>query len=69
MLLAGVIVSDYTTLRVETLRDNARPEAGEVCGALDMTWAKLVGQGRYVGGDLEWGTDKAQSRRPLGAES
>jgi hypothetical protein len=54
MLLAGVIVSDYTTLRVESLRDNARPEAGEVYGAMDMTWAKLVGQGRYVGGDLEW---------------
>jgi nicotinamidase-related amidase len=44
MLQAGVIVSDYTTLMVEILKDNARPEAGEVYGAMDMAWAKLVGQ-------------------------
>jgi len=44
MLQAGVIVSDYATLMVEILRDNARPEAGEVYGAIDMAWAKLVGQ-------------------------
>ena len=25
-------------------KDNARPEAGEVYGAMDMPWAKLVGQ-------------------------
>jgi hypothetical protein len=30
MLQAGVTVSDYTTLMVEILKDNARPEAGEV---------------------------------------
>src|SRR6201993_5349113 len=41
---AGVILSDYATLIVEILRDNARPEAGEVYGAMDMGWAKLVGQ-------------------------
>jgi hypothetical protein len=41
---AGVIVSDYTTLMVEILKDNARPEAGEVYGAMDVAWAKLVGQ-------------------------
>src|SRR2546426_4978703 len=44
MLQAGVIVSDYTTLIVEILKDNARPEAGEVYAAMDMAWAKLVGQ-------------------------
>lgn len=44
MLQAGVILSDYATLMVEILRDNARPEAGEVYRALDMPWAKLVGQ-------------------------
>jgi nicotinamidase-related amidase len=44
MLHAGVIVSDYATLMVEILKDNARPEAGEVYGAMDMAWAKLVGQ-------------------------
>src|SRR6266508_4132563 len=44
MLQAGVIVSDYATLMVEILKDNARPEAGEVYGAIDMAWAKLVGQ-------------------------
>jgi nicotinamidase-related amidase len=44
MLQAGVIVSDYATLMVEILKDNARPEATEVYGAMDMGWAKLVGQ-------------------------
>jgi hypothetical protein len=44
MLQAGVIVSDYATLMVEILKDNARPEAGEVYGAMDMGWAKLAGQ-------------------------
>src|SRR4029077_2666883 len=44
MQQAGVIVSDYTTLMVEILKDNARPEAGAVYGAMDMDWAKLVGQ-------------------------
>src|SRR6185295_1848466 len=44
MLQAGVIVSDYATLMVEILKDNARPEAGAVYGAMDMDWAKLVGQ-------------------------
>ena len=44
MLQAGVIVSDYATLMVEILKDNARPEAGDVYGAMDMAWAKLVGQ-------------------------
>ena len=44
MLRAGVIVSDYTTLMVEILKDNLRPEAGEVYAAMDMGWAKLVGQ-------------------------
>jgi hypothetical protein len=43
MLQAGVIVSDYATLMVEVLKDNARSEAGAVYGALDMPWAKLVG--------------------------
>src|SRR6478672_963323 len=44
MLQAGVILSDYATLMVEILKDNARLEAGEVYGAMDMPWAKLVGQ-------------------------
>jgi hypothetical protein len=44
MLQAGDIVSDYATLMVEILKDNARPEAGEVYEAMDMGWAKLVGQ-------------------------
>jgi hypothetical protein len=42
----GVIDSDYATSMVEILKDNARPEAGEVYGAMDMAWAKLV---RYTG--------------------
>ena len=32
------------TSEVEILKDNARPEAGEVYRAIDMAWAKLVGQ-------------------------
>jgi nicotinamidase-related amidase len=44
MLQAGVIVSDYASLMVEILRDNALPQAGAVYAALDMPWAKLVGQ-------------------------
>jgi nicotinamidase-related amidase len=44
MLQAGVILSDHATLMVEILKDNARPEAGPVYGAIDMPWAKLVGQ-------------------------
>src|ERR1700756_2995563 len=44
MLQAGVILSDYGTLMVEILKDNGRPEAGAVYGAIDMPWAKLVGQ-------------------------
>jgi hypothetical protein len=32
------------SLMVEILKDNARPEAGAVYGAMDMPWAKLVGQ-------------------------
>lgn len=44
MLQAGVILSDYATLMIEVLKDNARPEAGAVYGAIEMDWAKLVGQ-------------------------
>ena len=31
-------------MRVEILKDNARPEAVAVYAAMDMPWAKLVGQ-------------------------
>ncbi|WP_224368906.1 isochorismatase family protein [Hyalangium versicolor] len=44
MQQAGVILSDYATMMVEILKDNGRPEAGAVYGALDMPWATLVGQ-------------------------
>jgi nicotinamidase-related amidase len=44
MQQAGVILSDYATLMVEILKDNARPEAVAVYEAMDMPWAKLVGQ-------------------------
>ena len=44
MQQAGVIVSDYATLMVEILKDNARPEAGPLYEAIDMQWAKLVWQ-------------------------
>ena len=44
LMQAGVIVADYATLMMEVMKDNNRPEAGAVYGALDMDWAKLVGQ-------------------------
>jgi len=44
MQQAGVIVSDYATLAVEILKDNGRPEAGAVYGALAMPFAVLLGQ-------------------------
>jgi nicotinamidase-related amidase len=44
MMQAGVILSDYATLMIEVLKDNGRPEAGAVYGAIEMDWAKLVGQ-------------------------
>lgn len=43
-LQAGVILSGYATLMIEVLKDNARPEAGAVYDAIEMDWAKLVGQ-------------------------
>ncbi len=44
MQQAGVIASDYATLMVEIMADNASSKAGEVYGALDMPFAVLVGQ-------------------------
>jgi hypothetical protein len=44
MQQAGVILSDYATVMIEILKDNARPEAAAVYAALDMPWATLVGQ-------------------------
>ncbi|MFJ2190520.1 isochorismatase family protein [Kitasatospora sp. NPDC087861] len=44
MQQAGVIVSDYATLMVEALADNAAPEAAALYTALDMPFAVLVGQ-------------------------
>lgn len=41
---AGVIVSDYATLLVEALADNAAPDAGPFYEAVDMPFAVLVGQ-------------------------
>ncbi|AKU95565.1 Nicotinamidase family protein YcaC [Labilithrix luteola] len=41
---SGVVVSDYATLMVEILADNADPLAGKVYAALDMPFATLMGQ-------------------------
>lgn len=46
LIQSGVVVADASSLMVEILADNARPVAGDVYGALDMDWAKLVGQVR-----------------------
>ncbi|WP_413796901.1 isochorismatase family protein [Streptomyces iranensis] len=44
MQQAGVIVSDYATLMVEALADNAAPQSGALYAALDMPFAVLAGQ-------------------------
>jgi len=44
MMQAGVIPTDYASLMVEILKDNSRPDAGAIYAAIDMPWAKLVGQ-------------------------
>lgn len=44
MQQAGVIVADYQTLAIEILKDNTRPEAGQVYAALAMPFAVLLGQ-------------------------
>ena len=44
MVQAGVIVTDYSTVAVEMLKDNASPKAGDLYAALDMPFAGLIGQ-------------------------
>jgi len=44
MVQAGVIVTDYSTVAVEMLKDNASPKASALYTALDMPFAGLVGQ-------------------------
>ena len=44
MVQAGVIVTDYATVTVEMLKDNASPKAGDLYAALDMPFAGLVVQ-------------------------
>jgi hypothetical protein len=46
MLQAGVILSDYATLMVEILKDNARPEAGEVYGGHGYALGQTGGPNR-----------------------
>ena len=40
----GIEVSDYATMMVEIMADNADPKAAEVYAALDMPFATLMGQ-------------------------
>jgi hypothetical protein len=44
MVQAGVMVTDFDTVAVEKLKDNASPKAGDLYAALDMPFAGLVGQ-------------------------
>src|SRR5438477_9149907 len=44
LVQAGVIVTDYATVAVEMLKDNASPKAGDLYSALDMPFAGLIGQ-------------------------
>jgi nicotinamidase-related amidase len=56
MVQAGVIVTDYATVAVEMLKDNASPKAGALYAALDMPFAGLVGQlaGAFAKGRAAW---------------
>ena len=40
----GIEVSDYATMMVEIMADNADPQANAIYGALDMPFATLMGQ-------------------------
>jgi hypothetical protein len=40
----GIEMSDYATLMVEIMADNADPKASDVYAALDMPFATLMGQ-------------------------
>ena len=44
MVQAGVIITDYSNVAMEMLKDNANPHAGDLYAALDMPFAGLVGQ-------------------------
>jgi hypothetical protein len=44
MLQAGVIVTDYASIAVEVLNDNAAAKAAQLYAALDLPYAALVGQ-------------------------
>jgi hypothetical protein len=49
LILAAHAASGHNPLRLRhvdsgILKDNARPVAGAVYGAIEMPWAKLVGQ-------------------------
>ena|ERR1700760_1632947 len=40
----GIEVSDYATMMVEIMADNAHPRANAIYAAMDMPWATLMGQ-------------------------
>lgn len=44
MLQAGVIVADYASLMVEILKDNSRPDAAAIYGAIDMRSVPRLGR-------------------------
>jgi nicotinamidase-related amidase len=44
LITLGIEVSDYATMMVEIMADNADPKATEVYAALDMPFATLMGQ-------------------------
>lgn len=47
------------------LKDNARPEAGEIYRAMDMGWAKLVGQIAQAYGSKRRLTAEKNGTRPV----
>jgi nicotinamidase-related amidase len=44
LVTLGIEVSDYATMMVEIMADNADPQANAVYAAMDMPWATLMGQ-------------------------
>ena len=54
MLQAGVLLSDYATLMVEILKDNARPEAGAVYEAWICPGPNSCARSPKRTGDNRW---------------
>jgi hypothetical protein len=61
MMQAGVILSDYATLMIEVLKDNGRPEAGAVYGAIGHGLGQVGGPDRTGQRQLNGAPNRSKS--------